>query len=832
MKNKICASIDKNHIYNCTSKIIARAGENESTELEITLADELCNCWAFLDFRKPDGSTLKTPKLDIIDNKVIYAISSALVDQDGDIEVQLVLQNEQGLIWKSSIKKYTVHGSINATDDIEVPEDFITNAQKILDDMQNTFNDLEGYSVAKKEELENVKKGLEKELTDTKDASISAINTAASSGVTSVDNAKTNAVTDITTSKNKSVTELENKQKALIAEMNSEDAAVRIENLEDAILDVYDIEETIKTFDKLSFNSAPLLVSYGHQINILKNFLLKTIKIPIKITELKAINIKIYKTTIEKGKEIFSQEITPSLLEETLEIETNMLMIKGEKYYLVVVTSDKSAILKYPAYDNSSTKPNNYFENTSNYFGHGVEIPKSQNNAIKFNGEFVINSKLDGNFINESIETLNNKFSNLNEIICKNEGFTNVNDLTTWGASSTALSIKDGIAHFSTEAATTNGNWGIETKQKIINSAKSNILKTKFKVKNLGDKIIQYYIHYRNTNGNHEYRLLHNITVYNEYVEKEIETDLNYYVVYQNMDLTKEISFIFAVDKTSNANFYVEKLDVEYYVLKDGVINSNNSLNENLNNLQNKIAQVENSITVSSNEDILKDENGKGYIMQVNNGNLVIIPKIPKNVLYIGNSLLVGFGDFGICASNPNQDYYAYINSYLNEKVEGLTPSKLNGTGFEGITDETTYNNWFVNSLLPKLSDETELVIIQLSDNINTEARRTAFINSGANRLLHYIRTNAPKARVAWVSAWYSNMNNQAAISQACNNYGATFIDISDLYGVEGNQSYIGATVTKTDGTTITVDNTGVASHPSSQGFRQIADRIIEKLFE
>ena len=221
MKNKICASIDRNHIYNCTCKIIARTGEHESTELEITLAEELCNCWAYLDFRKPDGSTFKTPKLDIIDNKVIYAISAALVDQDGDIEVQLVLQNANGLIWKSSIKKYTVIGSINATDDIEVPEDFITNAQKLLDNLTEVNKDLEGYSVAKKEELENVKKGLETELINTKNTSVTEINNAASSGVSNVNSAASGGVNSVNSAASKALSDINGARESSLNEIGS-----------------------------------------------------------------------------------------------------------------------------------------------------------------------------------------------------------------------------------------------------------------------------------------------------------------------------------------------------------------------------------------------------------------------------------------------------------------------------------------------------------------------------------------------------------------------------------------------------------------------------------
>ena len=136
MKDKICATLTKDHIYICNGGVIGRSGENECTQLEITLDECLCDKWVYIDFIKPDGTTYKTPKLDIVQNKVIYDIPNALLDQKGALKVQVVLQNEVGEIWKSSIKTYEVNPSINATDDIPNQDDFITEAQRLLNEVE------------------------------------------------------------------------------------------------------------------------------------------------------------------------------------------------------------------------------------------------------------------------------------------------------------------------------------------------------------------------------------------------------------------------------------------------------------------------------------------------------------------------------------------------------------------------------------------------------------------------------------------------------------------------------------------------------------------------
>ena len=137
-KDTIHIEIGDDHSYNSTVVAIGRAGENTITQLEITIPEELNTFWAYLDFKKPKGYKYKTPRLTIENNKIEYDVPSSLINEAGNLEVQLVLQNENGDIWKSNVHKYVVLKSVDAVDDIPFQEDFITEAQKTLDDMQET----------------------------------------------------------------------------------------------------------------------------------------------------------------------------------------------------------------------------------------------------------------------------------------------------------------------------------------------------------------------------------------------------------------------------------------------------------------------------------------------------------------------------------------------------------------------------------------------------------------------------------------------------------------------------------------------------------------------
>ena len=141
-KDTILVNIGDDHSFNCTATTLGRAGENNISQLEITIPEELATFDAYLDFKKQGGTTVRTPRLVIENNKIEYDMPLSLLDQSGSIEVQLVLQDERGYIWKSVAKKFTILKSVNAVDDIPEKEDFITEAQKILDEAQKILDDI------------------------------------------------------------------------------------------------------------------------------------------------------------------------------------------------------------------------------------------------------------------------------------------------------------------------------------------------------------------------------------------------------------------------------------------------------------------------------------------------------------------------------------------------------------------------------------------------------------------------------------------------------------------------------------------------------------------
>ena len=133
MKDRIRITVSADHTFECSTNIIGRAGESETAQLEIAVPEKLSDWWTYVEFKKPNGETFRTSNLEVENGVATYKVPLYLLSEDGEIDVQLVFQNESGKVWKSTTKKYIIDGSINATDDIPIKEDFVAQAQALVD---------------------------------------------------------------------------------------------------------------------------------------------------------------------------------------------------------------------------------------------------------------------------------------------------------------------------------------------------------------------------------------------------------------------------------------------------------------------------------------------------------------------------------------------------------------------------------------------------------------------------------------------------------------------------------------------------------------------------
>lgn len=225
---------------------------------------------------------------------------------------------------------------------------------------------------------------------------------------------------------------------------------------------------------------------------------------------------------------------------------------------------------------------------------------------------------------------------------------------------------------------------------------------------------------------------------------------------------------------------------------------------------------------------------GKNYerVLDVNK-KLRDLPTVPKKVLFVGNSLLQGLGGktnsgrFGMSAQDSRHDYYYYVTQAILKQYGQASFSKLSGTAFEGSKDAKTAQGWYERQKA-SFTKDLDLVIIQLGDNANTDAKQAAF-KKNYGQLLKQIKTDCPKARIICIATWYPRAALVSAVADACKANGCDFISIADMCHDKANLPTEGYRVTFNDGTTAILSG-GALTHPNNRAMQLIAQRIIAML--
>lgn len=317
--------------------------------------------------------------------------------------------------------------------------------------------------------------------------------------------------------------------------------------------------------------------------------------------------------------------------------------------------------------------------------------------------------------------------------------------------------------------------------------------------------------------------LLDVATVANSSVDQSI--DLAWYDVYSTLDMAKPVELRLTLTAADSGVALTSPVLQKKAFDCGFVEDSGSTLGRALENIQTAVRAAS-----TPAENIYTAPDSSKYLFQVSTaGEIVPVPVVPDKALFIGNSLLAGFGSFGMCASNAQSDYYYHVTQAILAKKPAFAASKAVGTSLESAASDSALDTAYTSNISSKLSADLDLIIVQLSDNTNSEESIAYLTSGGAKRLLSKLRTDCPKARVVWAAAWYYTSEKLEAIRQACVDTGCLFVDISDLRTSE-NSGKIGNTITYPDGSTSTVEAAGVASHPGDKGMKAIADRLLEKL--
>ena len=229
------------------------------------------------------------------------------------------------------------------------------------------------------------------------------------------------------------------------------------------------------------------------------------------------------------------------------------------------------------------------------------------------------------------------------------------------------------------------------------------------------------------------------------------------------------------------------------------------------------------------NPTLINSKGEKFKIMLDDQGQLTAVNLAPAKVAIFGNSLTKNTGGIGMCATDQYHDWYYYFTQYLEQQNSAVTVNdRLNTSAWESATSTAERDQIFTTLMQSMLAPDTDLVILQLTDNVNTDAKKATYAND-TKQLLKNVLSIAPKATIYWIVGWFGNQELYDQVQTACEQYDAHYLSIKDL-NVVSNQGHLGDTITGIDGTTWQVTNPGAAAHPGNAGMKAIADRLISNL--
>ena len=265
----------------------------------------------------------------------------------------------------------------------------------------------------------------------------------------------------------------------------------------------------------------------------------------------------------------------------------------------------------------------------------------------------------------------------------------------------------------------------------------------------------------------------------------------------------------------------------EYSVVPANSTQLAKSLNKTISANSEKVDSIKKQVKQVA---VLTSPSGKKFRISVDdNGSLSAVSTIPTNVQVFGNSLTGYYktGSPALGATDPDHDWFHYFSEYVKNINPNATVNRHTVAPWE--QNATGRDVQFDQLFKPYLSQDTDLVVLQVGDNVNREDSHATFKNDVMD-LFKRVKEVSPKAKIYFVGIWFCNWPDMIdSVKAACDKYDGTFVSITDLTSPD-NQSHIGEKVTLSDGSTTTITSEGEAIHPGNAGYKKIADRIIDSL--
>ena len=218
---------------------------------------------------------------------------------------------------------------------------------------------------------------------------------------------------------------------------------------------------------------------------------------------------------------------------------------------------------------------------------------------------------------------------------------------------------------------------------------------------------------------------------------------------------------------------------------------------------------------------------GRQYKLQINpQGIPEAVCTVPKKSLYIGNSLLLGMGNYGMCASDAKKDWFSYIAAAILEKEPAAVFDRIHIGKAEQADSPQDMQQWFEENRSHFLPD-LNLILLQIGDNVTTPERKAVW-DAGLSDLFGRIVSQCPHARIILMFRWYNEALCGPALERCAAERGFETVPIRDLHTQE-NEGFSGQQYRLPDGTLAPVKENWI-SHPGDRGMEQIAQRLLQVL--
>ena len=213
-------------------------------------------------------------------------------------------------------------------------------------------------------------------------------------------------------------------------------------------------------------------------------------------------------------------------------------------------------------------------------------------------------------------------------------------------------------------------------------------------------------------------------------------------------------------------------------------------------------------------------------------------PKELKKVLFVGNSILLGIENrYGMCASAPDRDYAFHVSEAIKKKYPSCEFYKIHGSCVEHSESVEEFESIYYNEPNPytgapfvdSLDPELDLIILQITDNVNTEKKVEVF-DTTAELLLSRIRARCPNVTILWAHGWYYKKAIQKRLMELIKQYDVESVDLRPLR-FRANEAPEGALYLSANGSLLPAKSLWL-SHPGDRGMAAIADKMISVLKE